>query len=242
MFFAYEVRTSDNVKLSLEGTIFWQVKSVPTMVATTADPEGDVWHHARSALIQAVSKATLDHFMSDFNNITSEAFRAQELDGFYDERGVELKSLELTRFDCVDPTTSAILQQIIQETTNRINQLQAQESLNEVAAAKMRADIKLENQRKELIQAQSENAQLEAEMLGQSDGTKLVQRAATFISGLSNAVPQVESRIELYRLHEQLTAKNADTANLAGGTAKLFVTPSDVNLRLDMQNEAGNEL
>jgi len=242
MFFAYEVRTSDNVKLSLEGTIFWQVKSVTTMVQMTADPEGDVWHHAGSALIQAVSKSTLDQFMSGFSNITAEAFTAQALDGFYDERGVELKSLELTRFDCVDPTTSAILQQIIQETTNRINQLQAQESENEVAAAKMRADIRLEMQRKELIEAQAENARLEAEMVGQSDGTKLVQRAATFITGLNEAVPLVENRLELYKLHEQLKSRNIDTANLAGGTAKLFLTPSDVNLRLDMAKEGGNEL
>merc|ERR1740123_791398 len=78
MFFAYEVRTSDNVKLSLEGTIFWQVKDVTIMVSRTADPEGDVWHHARSALIQSVSKSTLDQFMSGFNNITSQAFAAQE--------------------------------------------------------------------------------------------------------------------------------------------------------------------
>merc|ERR1712190_709558 len=111
---------------------------------------------------------------------------------------------ELTKFDCVDAKTSQILQQIIQETTNRINQLQAQESENEVKAAKLRADIKIENQRKELIQAQSENARLEAEMTGQSDGTKLVQRAATFISGLADALPDVDSRLELYRTHEQL--------------------------------------
>merc|ERR1711920_1069590 len=149
--------------------------------------------------------------MSGFNNITAEAFLAQALDGFYDERGVELKSMELTKFDCVDPETSKILQQIIQETTNRINQLQAQESENEVKAAKMRADIKLEGQRKELIQAQAENARLEAEMSGQSDGTKLVQRAATFIDGLKDALPNVSNRVELYKTHEQLKSRNTDT-------------------------------
>merc|ERR1712226_1456345 len=133
--------------------------------------------------------------------ITQEAYTAQAFDEFYNERGVELKSMELTKFDCVDAKTSQILQQIIQETTNRINQLQAQESENEVKAAKLRADINIENQRKELIQAQAENARLEAEMVGQSDGTKLVQRAATFISGLETALPEVGSRVELYKLH-----------------------------------------
>merc|ERR1712217_997464 len=132
--------------------------------------------------------------------------------------------MELTKFDCVDAKTSEILQQIIQETTNRINQLQAQESENEVKAAKLNADIKLENQRRDLIEAQAENARLEAEIDGQSDGTKMVQRAATFITGLSDALPNVDSRVDLYKLHEQMTSRNRDTQNLAAGNAKLFLT------------------
>merc|ERR1712093_93774 len=103
MFFKYEVRTSDNVKLQLEGTIFWQVRNVSMMIHATSDPEGDVWHHARSALIQAVSNATLQRFMSGFNGIVMDAFRRQALDGFYEERGVELLSMGVSRFDCADP-------------------------------------------------------------------------------------------------------------------------------------------
>merc|ERR1719379_1691080 len=72
MFFTYEVRTSDNVKLRLDGNIFWRVKDVKKLVATSPDPEGEVWQHARSGLIQGVSKATLSVFMARFNNITME--------------------------------------------------------------------------------------------------------------------------------------------------------------------------
>merc|ERR1719450_991695 len=59
-FFEYNVRTSDNVELVLEGTIFWQVVDVPKMIQTTGDPKGDVWFHARSAMIQAVSRVSLE--------------------------------------------------------------------------------------------------------------------------------------------------------------------------------------
>merc|ERR1711970_842403 len=93
MFFTYEVRTSDNVKLRLDGNIFWRVKNVERMVDTTSDPEGEVWQHARSALIQGVSKATLSVFMARFNNITMEAFEAQGTDGFYADRGVAIVSM-----------------------------------------------------------------------------------------------------------------------------------------------------
>merc|ERR1719503_38385 len=67
LFFDYNVRTSDNVELILEGTIFWQVVDVPKMIQTTGDPKGDVWFHARSAMIQAVSRVNLEVFMAEFN-------------------------------------------------------------------------------------------------------------------------------------------------------------------------------
>jgi hypothetical protein len=41
-------------------------------------------------------------------------------------------------------------------------------------------------------------------------------------------------RLELYKLQEQLQAKNEDTRNLASGKAQLFLTPQDVNLKLSM--------
>merc|ERR1712087_623019 len=191
----HEVRTSDNVKLRLEGQIFWKIIDVRRLIDATDDPAGDVWQHARSALIQAVSDQPLNAFMAGFNAIVMQAFRTQATDGVYSERGVQVVSMELTRYEPMDRKTADTLQQIIQETTNRINKLQAQESENEVKAAKLRSDIKLESQRKELIEAQSENARLEAEMTGQSDGTKLVERAATFISGLADALPDVDSRV-----------------------------------------------
>jgi len=234
MFFNYEVRTGDNVKLRLEGTIFWQVKDVAAMISMTSDPSGDISQHARSALIQGVSKVPLSTFMSDFNNITTEAFRTQASDGFYAERGVELQSMELTRFDCVDEETAAVLQQIIQETTNRINELQKADSENEVRSAHMKADIALERQRTDLIRTKAENSRLEAEMAGQADGTKLMKSASTFIDGLNTSLPSVDARVELYRLHETTKGRNTDTQNLASGSAKLFLTPQDLNLKLQM--------
>ena len=122
--FKYTVRTSDNVELELEGTIFWQVIDVPTMIGKTGDPKGDVWHHARSALIGAVSGATLEVFMETFNALVTQA--ASTDPEFYAERGIRLHTLEVTSYRPTDAQTARVLQEIIQETTNRINRLQAQ--------------------------------------------------------------------------------------------------------------------
>jgi len=234
MFFLYEVRTSDNVQLQLEGTIFWRVVDVATMVKATPDAEGDVWQHARSSLIQAVSRVSLSTFMSGFNDISMGAFDSQARDGFYADRGVEIGSMEFTRYKCVDAKTSNILEQIIQETTNRLNRLQQQRSENDVLAAKLQAEIQLEKQRTALIQSRAENARLEASSLGDADGLKLMRGAASFIDGLNRSLPNVDSRLELYKLHETLRSKNADMHSLASGNATLFLTPQDLNLKLSM--------
>merc|ERR1719163_1591386 len=234
MFFTYEVRTSDNVKLRLDGNIFWRVKDVKKMIDTSSDPEGEVWQHARSALIQGVSKATLSVFMARFNNITKEAFEAQATDGFYADRGVAIVSMEVTRFEPVDKKTAEVLQQIIQETTNRINRLQVQNSENEVMAAKLAADIQMEKQRTELIETQSKNEQLQAQMQGESGGMERAESAKAFINGLNSSVPSMTKRVELYELHENLANSQANTKHLASGKAKLFLTPKDMNLKLHM--------
>jgi regulator of protease activity HflC (stomatin/prohibitin superfamily) len=230
MFFSYEVPTSDNVKLRLYGTIFWKIFSVGRMMNTTSDPEGDVWHHSRSALIQSVSKITLQNFMSSFSNITAEAMKIQESDGFYAIRGTDIESMELTSFETVDASTSQILQQIITETINRINRLQVQESTNEVRAATLAADIMLEKQRTALITTKAENSRLEAEMAGDAVGEEKVHAANTFIGGLNESVPDVDQRIKLYEMHNNLDAKNRDTHNLAAGNAKMFLTAQDIKL------------
>ncbi|CAJ1349339.1 unnamed protein product [Effrenium voratum] len=237
MFYNVEVRTSDNVKIRIQGSLFWQVQNVLTMIAMTADPPGDVSQRARSGLIAAVSKATFSKFMSEFNNITQEAFSLQSADTFYSDRGIELQSLEMSKYDMVDQETADILQLIIQESTNRINQLQKQESENDVKAAKLIADIELEKQRTEFIQTQAANAKLQASLAGQASGAQLVESAIAFIDGLNVSVPEVTDRTSLYRLHQLLDSRNTDTANLAAGQAQLFLTPSNLNLQLRMAND-----
>lgn len=234
MFFSYEVRTRDNVKLNLDGNIFWQLVDVPKMLNATADPEGDVWFHARSALIQAVSLHSLTEFMDSFNNITMEAFNAQSKDGFYDERGVILTSMEVTKFETADAETTAILQKIIQESTNRVNRLEKQKGENAVKLAELGAEIKLETQRTEFIKAQAENKRLEAATAGQASGLSLLRAAESFIGGLNTTVDNVSARVDLYKLHEEINGHNADTKNLATGSAELYLTPSNVNLKIAM--------
>merc|ERR1719504_382227 len=123
-FFEYTVRTSDNVELTLEGTIFWQVDDVAKMIKRTGDPKGDVWYHARSALIQAISLVTLETFMASFNSIILKAAAMDH--AFYEERGVVLHNLEVVRYEPKDRETAHVLQKIIQETTNHINRMQHQ--------------------------------------------------------------------------------------------------------------------
>jgi len=139
MSFEFATRTQDNVELVLEGSFFWRVADLELMVGATSDTSGDVCAHARSRFIERVSQLTLGEFMSSFGkvaaDIAAESRAPTGPDGqenFYVARGVEVVSLDVSGFRCKDDATSAVLGQIIQETTNRMNRLQQQESTNEI--------------------------------------------------------------------------------------------------------------
>lgn len=235
MFFRYTVFTSDNVKLVLDGAIFWHISSVGKMVNTTSDPSGDVWHHARSALIQAVSKATLANFMLSLTSITAEAFETQAQDGFYTDRGVEVESIEISRFEVADPKTGQILHDIIKESTTRINRLQKQASSDEVRTSRLGMDIQLERKRTELVICRATNERLKAEMAGDMEGLRRLGFAQEFIGGLNTSVPSLEDRLDLYKQHIRLESKNIMTRDLAAGGKRFFLTPKDLDLSLKIE-------
>jgi hypothetical protein len=132
MWYEFEVRTQDNVELVIGITFFWQIQDVEAMIHTTDDAPGDVCSHARSGIIQAVSQVSLERFLADFNAIVHDAVLRED-DPFYAERGTRIHAIEVRSVTCKDAATQRILQEIIQETTNRLNRLQKQESENEVS-------------------------------------------------------------------------------------------------------------
>jgi len=275
-FFQYTVRTSDNVELYLKGNIFWQVVDVPRMIERTGDPKGDVWYHARSALIQAVSAVTLEQFMSSFNSLVTSAAAMDA--GFYSQRGVHLHSLEVTSYACTDETQARVLQEIIRETTNRINRLQQQRSenevarerlanelslavdrqnlvraqadndrvlalqrqqaLNEVESAKLNATIKLEQARKSLVNAKADNDRVNATSTGEAQGKRLATGLVKFFEELNGTLADGTQVIELFKFFNTQEATTTQlgltTKNLGSGSANLFLTPQDLNLRLDV--------
>merc|ERR1712151_981712 len=142
MSFEFNCRTKDNVELVLEGTFFWEVTDLPLMVRTTGNTSGDICNHARSQFIKHVAKVDLREFMDDLNTISSKVY-SEDL-SFYASRGVAVHSLEVISYKCAEASTSKVLQQIIQETTNRMNRLSQQESENEVMIFKMQGQIEQE--------------------------------------------------------------------------------------------------
>jgi len=145
--FSYVVRTLDNVQMQISGTLFWQVTDVPTMIAATPDPRGDIARHARNVLIGALSQTTLADFMETFNPVVQKAFLEDKQTDFYDKRGIYLHSMEVTGYECLDAETALVLQQIIQAKTNKILDKEKQDSENEVAKAKLLAENELEKSR-----------------------------------------------------------------------------------------------
>merc|ERR1712032_1357080 len=138
--------------------------------------------------------------MGEFNEIVTKAAAVD--DSFYTERGVKMHALEVTRYACADAATSAVLQEIIQETTNRINRMQKQQSENDVQRERMSGDIEVEKQKSALVQAQAENARMRAIIEGEADGLKMAKSASSFFAVLNETLPDNEARLQLFRFFQ----------------------------------------
>merc|ERR1712061_898558 len=110
-------------------------------------------------------------------------------------RGVRVHSLEVTRYQCADQSTSQVLSQIIQETTNRMNRLSQAESENEVKLFRMQGQIEQEKLNTELLEIQHQHSQAEARVAGMSEADKV----SAFLGGLSDHVPKLAERIAMWQ-------------------------------------------
>lgn len=228
MFMSYEisVRTNDNVELILEGSFFWEVVDLKSMIKVTNDTTGDICNHARSRFSELVSKVTLQEFMTQFNVIAKKVHEEDE-SNFYGKRGVKIHSLEVTHYRCAESTTALVLEQIIQETTNRLNRLQHQESENEVQLQEIKGDIEEEKARSELIHIQTLNSNAKAKMEGMAEAAKL----ASFLSELQKNFPDmdIKTHIDMWNVLRKEDALKAVSNN---EKATLYFTPDDVNLSI----------
>jgi len=223
MWYEFGVRTKDNVELILGVTFFWQIENIETMIKTTDDAPGDICSHARSMIIQSVSKSTLEAFLDRFNDIVKEAINDSS-DPFYTQRGVKIHSVEVRSVSCKEESTQVILQEIIQETTNRLNRLLKQQSENEVRLNEVRGNLDIERQKGELIQIQRENALKEAEMHGECEAV----RVARFFDKLAGSLSEQE-KINIFN-----TLKKVEYIEKLGrSNASMFFTPQDVDLRIE---------
>jgi hypothetical protein len=228
MNFEFNCRTSDNVELTLEGTFFWEISDVEKMVKMTGDTTGDICSHARSRFIQLVAKVTLKQFMDDFNAIAAQSHNND--DSFYAARGVKIHSLEVTRYQCADASTASILEEIIQETTNRMNRLQQQASANEVSLFQLNGEIEQENLKGDLIAVRQKHKLMEAT----GDGDAEAERVTTFLKKTEKDVPNLDTRVGLWN-----TLRKTDMLSVvSGGQARLYFTPNDCNLSIETKELA----
>jgi hypothetical protein len=224
MNYEFVVRTHDNVELLLSISFFWSLENIAFMIRNTDDAPGDICHHARSEIIQAVSKVTLKEFMENFNQIVHQTI-LESNDPFYEERGSKIHSVEVRSFECLDKKIDSVLQEIIKESTDRINRLQLVESENEVALEKMKGRIEEEKIKGQLIDVKNEHQRKEALI----DGEAEAERVAAFIKGLNNVCGPDQAIV----IFNELRKAEVMTA-LANSDAHLYFTPAECDLRLGM--------
>ena len=104
----------------------------------------------------------------------------------------------------------------------------------QVEQEKLAAQIDLERQRTTLVETQTANKKLLAEADGQSEGARLAHSSLAFLRTLNSTIPEPDIRLSLLRFYHEQQTLTKQTENLATGKASLFLTPQDVNLKLQM--------
>ena len=131
----------------------------------------------------------------------------------------------MTAYRCQDASTARILEQIIQETTNRMNRLSQQESENEIKMFAMTGEIEQDTRRADLLKVLQNHKLLEA----QNEGEAEAERVRAFLSATEKSVPKLENRIALWQTLRKRDALEA----VASGDSRLYFTPNDVNLTIE---------
>lgn len=222
MWYEFEARTQDNVELVIGITFFWEIVDLERMINTTNDTPGDLCSHARSAILQAISKVSLEQFLAGFNQVIHGAI-FDDATEFYTERGVKLHAVEVRSVASKDARTQQVLQEIINETTNRINRLQKQESENEVKLKQLYGEIETEQRRGQLLELRRQHAQTEGTIAGEAEALRI----NAFLLGLGDLLTTAEKLAIFNTLRKQ----DALTA-LSQGKAQLYFTPADVDLTI----------
>eukprot|EP01059_Diplonema_ambulator_P006329 TRINITY_DN1606_c0_g1_i1.p1 TRINITY_DN1606_c0_g1~~TRINITY_DN1606_c0_g1_i1.p1 ORF type:complete len:845 (+),score=307.25 TRINITY_DN1606_c0_g1_i1:109-2535(+) len=231
MNYEFFCRTLDNVSLVIDVTFFWRIIDVKAMVESTADAPGDTCTHARSMIMQEISKIKLMDFLESFNSVIRNACLN---DDFYGKRGVELLSVEVLKFECQSDETNRILQEMIKETCDRLKYKERQRGENEVSMARLEGEIAEEKRREELVEVRKSHMKTEARIEGEAEGARI----GAFITKLASTKTEdgstmgFERAMRVYETQKQLSYKLDSVTALAQGNAQLYLLPEDVNLNL----------
>merc|ERR1711998_779231 len=196
------------------------------------DGAGVAPRKAPEACLADIMSTDLGEALSPKGRNSSVAVAAPcERDLFYEERGVQLLSVEVLQFKCSNPDTDKTLQAIIKETADRLKKKEYQRGENEMAISKLKGEIEQEKLNKDLIEIKKSHLKTEAKIEGEG--------VAAFIAGISgqeniDALNRRQPKLqkEMRMLKDQL-AKAEESGNeikILELTSKLEDMDIDLNL------------
>eukprot|EP01119_Soliformovum_irregulare_P009565 TRINITY_DN229_c0_g1_i4.p1 TRINITY_DN229_c0_g1~~TRINITY_DN229_c0_g1_i4.p1 ORF type:complete len:251 (-),score=109.82 TRINITY_DN229_c0_g1_i4:189-941(-) len=230
MLYAFVVRTHDNVEIVLDIVFGWLITDVEKMINKTKDTTNDICLKARSAIIEKVARQPFREFMAEVNSVVEDAV-LQADKTFYQDRGIELTGIQVEGFSCKHVETEKVLQETVQETTNKMNRVLKQETTNEVLRVEMEGRIREEELKKKVLEIQYDHEQIVA----RTEGEAASRRIHAFMNSLGDQL-SVDQKLALFSLLE----KKSSIKDLSSGNVTLFCTPESVNLNMAAFGQMGN--
>jgi len=221
--YAFVARTHDNVEIVLYIVFGWEIVKVEQMINKTKDIKNDICLKARSEIIEQVAKQPFRLFMAEVNSVVENAvLKADSI--FYEERGIQVTSIQVEGFSCKHLDTERVLQETVQEATNKMNKVLKQETANEVIRTEMEGRIREEELKKKVLEIQYEHEQIVA----RTEGEAASQRILTFLRSLGDEITLAQ-KLSIFNILE----KKQSIKDLAQGSGvTLFCTPQEMNLNM----------
>jgi len=223
MSYAFVVRTHDNVEIILDIVFGWQVVNVEKMMNKTKDTTNDICLKARSEIIEKVARHPFRTFMTEVNAVVENAV-LQADSSFYEERGIKVTSIQVEGFSCKHIETERVLQETVQETTNKMNKVLKQETANEVIRVEMEGKIREEELKKRVLEIQYEHEQIVAKTAGEAASA----RVRRFLESLGDEL-SLEQKLLVFNVLEK---KDCIHDLSQGNGVTLFCSPQDLNLNM----------
>ena len=220
--FTFNVRTNDNVEITMSVNIYWKIKDFEKMINSTNDPPQDICNQIRSQILNISSKMTTQELMEYTSSDFVTRLHDEDIE-FWHTRGMQIIRINITEKKCTDHEVDSTYRSIIEQKITRVKNLEAQRGVNDNKLSEIEGNILLETENFKLLERKMANVKMENITHGKAEG----ERIHMFFEGLGKNL-STDDKMNIF-----LELQRTDRIKMVTSKVDhLYVTPDQVDFQI----------